>query len=107
MTAECDVIGLPAVCVELGGGFLLQFGEVAFAGQDGKPRMAKIKQPALIISRPKDLVFPADSVKKTAETLKAGGAAVETVELAGNRGHLDGVVSMKQAEKQIAAFLAK
>lgn len=78
-----------------------------FAGQDGKPRMAKIKQPALIIYSPKDLVFPAESVKKTAETLKAGGAAVETVELAGNRGHLDGVLSMKQAEKQIAAFLAK
>lgn len=78
-----------------------------FAGQDGKPRMARIKQPALIIYSPKDLVFPAESVKRTAEMLKAGGAAVETVELAGNRGHLDGVVSIKQAQLQIAAFLAK
>jgi homoserine O-acetyltransferase len=78
-----------------------------FAGGEAKSRMAKIKAPALMIFSPKDLVFPAPYVRATAEALKAGGTAVETIELAGNRGHLDGVLSMKQAEGQIKAFLAK
>jgi homoserine O-acetyltransferase/O-succinyltransferase len=78
-----------------------------FAGGDGRARMAKIKAPTLLIYSPKDLVFPADSVKKTAELLKAGGASVEAMTLDGTRGHLDGVLSIKQAEKAIAAFLAK
>ncbi len=78
-----------------------------FAGADGKARMAKIKAPTLLIYSPKDLVFPADSVKKTAELLKSGGASVDVVTLDGTRGHLDGVLSIKQAEKAIGAFLAK
>ena len=78
-----------------------------FAGGDGRARMAKIKAPALLIYSPKDLVFPADSIKKTAELLKSGGAAVEIMTLDGTRGHLDGVLSIKQAEKAIAAFIAK
>ena len=56
---------------------------------------------------PGDLVFPADSVKRTAEAIKSNGTPVELIALEGNRGHLDGVVSMKQAEKPISAFLAK
>ena len=52
-------------------------------------------------------MFPADSVRRTADAIKANGASVETVELQGTRGHLDGVLSIKQAEKAIAGFLAK
>jgi homoserine O-acetyltransferase len=78
-----------------------------FAGADGKARLARIKAPALVIFSPKDLVFPADSVRRTAKALEAGGASVETVALEGNRGHLDGVLSVRQAEKAIAAFLAR
>jgi homoserine O-acetyltransferase len=70
-------------------------------------RLKAIKAPALFIYSPGDLVFPADSVKRTAEAIKANGAPVEFVTLEGNRGHLDGVLSMKQAEKAISAFLAK
>jgi homoserine O-acetyltransferase len=70
-------------------------------------RLKAIKAPALFIYSPGDLVFPADSVKRTAEAIKANGAPVEVVALEGNRGHLDGVLSMKQAEKAISAFLAK
>jgi len=51
--------------------------------------------------------FPADGVRRTGEALKANGVAVEQVELQGNRGHLDGVLNIKQAEKTIAEFLAK
>ena len=69
--------------------------------------LRRIKAPALLISSPKDLVFPPGAIQATIEGLKAGGGAVEHVALAGNRGHLDGVLSLKQAEKQIGAFLAR
>lgn len=69
--------------------------------------LKRIKAPALVISSPKDLVFPPGGIQATIDGLKAGGNAVEHVPLAGNRGHLDGVVSMKQAEAAIGAFLAK
>jgi homoserine O-acetyltransferase len=70
-------------------------------------RLKAIKAPALVIYSPTDGLFPADSVKRTAEAIKANGAPVETVVLDGKRGHLDGVVGMKLAEKEIASFLAK
>jgi homoserine O-acetyltransferase len=69
--------------------------------------MKAIKAPTLLIYSPGDLIFPPDSVKRTAAAIKANGASVELVELKGNRGHLDGVISIKQAEGAIAAFLAK
>jgi homoserine O-acetyltransferase len=70
-------------------------------------RLKAIKAPTLMLYSAGDLVFPADSVKRTAEAIKANGAPVEVVELKGNRGHLDGVLAIKQAEKAISAFLAK
>jgi len=70
-------------------------------------RLKAIKTPALLIYSPTDQLFSADSVKRTAAAIKAGGAAAELVELDGKRGHLDGVLSIKQAEKAIAAFLAR
>jgi homoserine O-acetyltransferase len=70
-------------------------------------RLKAIKAPALMLYSPGDLVFPADSIKRTAEAIRANGAPVEVMALAGNRGHLDGVLNIKQAEKAIAAFLAR
>lgn len=67
----------------------------------------KIKAPVLLITQPKDLVFTADAVEKTAETLRKGGVSVTQAYLQGARGHLDGVISMKQAEGVIRAFLEK
>jgi homoserine O-acetyltransferase len=69
--------------------------------------LKRIKAPVLLITQPTDLLFHPDAVKATVEGLKAGGAEVEHVTLKGTRGHLDGVLSMKQAEKAIADFLAK
>ena len=60
-----------------------------------------------MIYSPGDLVFPVESVRRTADVLKANGVAVEQVELKGNRGHLDGVLNIKQAEQAISGFLAK
>ena len=70
-------------------------------------RIKAIKAPALLIYSPGDLVFPADGVRRTARGPQGQRRAVELVELHGNRGHLDGVLNIKQAEKSIAAFLAK
>ena len=67
----------------------------------------KIKAPVLLITQPKDLVFTADTVNHTAETLKKGGVDLTHVLIQGSRGHLDGVISMKQAEGTIRAFLEK
>lgn len=70
-------------------------------------RLKSIKAPALIVYSPTDALFPAEGVKRTAEAIKANGAPVELVVLDGKRGHLDGVIGMKLAEKEISAFLAK
>lgn len=67
----------------------------------------KIKAPVLLITQPKDLVFTADAVDRTADTLKKGGVDVTHVHIQGSRGHLDGVISMKQAEGAIRSFLEK
>ena len=66
---------------------------------------AKIKAPALIVSQPKDLVFPAAAIDATVAALKKAGTPVETFHLEGKRGHLDGVVSMAQAADVIRAFM--
>jgi homoserine O-acetyltransferase len=68
---------------------------------------AKIKAPMLLITQPKDLVFTADTVDRTAATLKKGGVDLTHVLIQGSRGHLDGVISLKQAEGAIRAFLEK
>ena len=78
-----------------------------FAGADPKPRYAKIKAPTLIIYQPDDQVFPAASVEATAKALTDQGVKVRTAQLQGDRGHLDGVLSIKQAEGAIAGFLAE
>ncbi|MDP3257546.1 MAG: homoserine O-acetyltransferase [Bosea sp. (in: a-proteobacteria)] len=67
----------------------------------------KIKAPVLLITQPKDLVFTADAVDRTADTLRKGGVDLAHVHIQGSRGHLDGVISMKQAEGAIRAFLAR
>lgn len=69
--------------------------------------MAKIKAPMLYITQPKDLVFTTDAVERTLKVAKDAGRDITHVTIDGTRGHLDGVVSMKQAEGAIRAFLAK
>jgi len=69
--------------------------------------LKRIKAPTLLITQPDDLLFPPEGAKFTVDTLKAAGTPVEHVTLKGNRGHLDGVINIKQAEKAIGAFVAK
>jgi homoserine O-acetyltransferase/O-succinyltransferase len=69
--------------------------------------LSKIKAPVLLITQPKDLVFTPDMVERTADGLKKSGGNVTQVFLQGTRGHLDGLISMKQAEGAIREFLEK
>jgi homoserine O-acetyltransferase len=85
--------------------YLVKANQLA-AGADGKARLARIKAPALIIHQEEDLVFPARYVEETAKAISDNGAEVAVFKLEGERGHLDGVLNMKQAEGVISAFLA-
>lgn len=69
--------------------------------------MAKTKAPMLLVTQPKDLVFTPDAVERTVKAAKDAGRDITHVTIDGVRGHLDGVMSMKQAEGAIRAFLAK
>ncbi|MFO1149657.1 MAG: homoserine O-acetyltransferase [Alsobacter sp.] len=68
---------------------------------------ARIKAPTLLITSPKDLVFHKDGVDAFVAAMKAAGNPVQHVLLDGNRGHLDGVLSIRQAEGAIRAFVEK
>lgn len=68
---------------------------------------SKIKVPALVLYAPTDLVFPQLLVEETAKKLAASGAAVDTAQLPGAMGHLNGVFGIAQAGDKIRAFLEK
>ncbi|MGO4666694.1 E22 family MetX-like putative esterase [Bosea sp. 2RAB26] len=68
---------------------------------------SKIKAPVLLITQPKDLVFTADTIASTVDGMKQSGVDISHITIQGSRGHLDGVISMKQAEGAIRAFLEK
>jgi homoserine O-acetyltransferase/O-succinyltransferase len=69
--------------------------------------LKRIKAPALILYSPTDQVFPQDWVKATAQALSANGVSVETAEIGGPYGHLNGVYGMAPHAERIAAFLAR
>jgi homoserine O-acetyltransferase len=68
---------------------------------------SKIKTPALVLYSPTDLVFPAPLVEDTAKKISSTGAKVETGQLPGGMGHLNGVFGIAQAGEKIKAFLAE
>ena len=68
---------------------------------------AKIRTPMLLIYSPTDLVFPAPLVEDAAKKIAAGGDKVDTAQLAGPNGHLNGVLAIGQAGARISAFLAQ
>ncbi len=67
--------------------------------------LAAIDAPTLMLYSEKDLVFPPESVRHTAELIEADGTDVTLETLEGNRGHLDGVVSIDQASETLREFL--
>jgi homoserine O-acetyltransferase len=61
----------------------------------------------LVVSAPTDRVFLSEGVSEFIGTLRGAGKQVETAELAGPLGHLNGVVGMAPVGEQIRAFLAQ
>jgi homoserine O-acetyltransferase/O-succinyltransferase len=86
--------------------YLVKANHIFVAG-GGTDALKKIKAPILLITQPDDLVFHADGVRQLVESVKSSGGRINHVLLAGSRGHLDGVLSMKQAEAKITEFLAQ
>ncbi|MCW5693127.1 MAG: homoserine O-acetyltransferase [Pseudolabrys sp.] len=80
---------------------------LAKANQLANADPAKIKAPALILYSPTDLVFYAPLVEEAAKKIAAGGTAVDTGQLPGPNGHLNGVLAVAQQGERIKAFLAK
>jgi homoserine O-acetyltransferase len=68
--------------------------------------MARIRAPMLYITQPEDLVFPPHMVARTLKAARDAGRDISHVTIDGARGHLDGVMSMQQAQGAIRAFLA-
>jgi homoserine O-acetyltransferase/O-succinyltransferase len=85
--------------------YLVKANQLFAAGGGGADYLKKLKAPILLITQPDDLVFNPDGVKQMVEGVKAAGGKIDHVLLAGTRGHLDGVLSLKQAEAKITEFL--
>jgi homoserine O-acetyltransferase len=67
--------------------------------------LAAIDAPTLMLYSENDLVFAPEGVRHTAALIEEGGSDVTLETLEGNRGHLDGVVSIDQASETLRAFL--
>lgn len=87
--------------------YLAKANQLFYAGHGGSlyEGLLAIDAPVLIIHTDEDLIFPGDAVRDTASIIKSDGTPVEIVELAGTRGHLDGVLSIAQAGDSIRKFL--
>lgn len=80
---------------------------LAKANQLANADTSKIKAPALVLYSPTDLVFYAPFVEEGARKIAAGGTPVETAQLPGPNGHLNGVLAVAPQAGRIKAFLAK
>lgn len=65
----------------------------------------KIKARTLLLYAPGDQVFPAEWMKATEAALKANGTTVESAEIPGQNGHLNGVIGMAPMGAKITEFL--
>jgi homoserine O-acetyltransferase len=68
---------------------------------------AKIKAPMLLLYSPTDLVFPATLVVDAAQKIARAGGKVDTGQLPGPYGHLNGLFAIGQDGARISAFLAQ
>ncbi|GAB4525470.1 MAG: homoserine O-acetyltransferase [Parvularculaceae bacterium] len=88
--------------------YLAKANQLFFAGHEGDlyDGLRRAAAPALIVYQPKDRVFHAELVEKTAAILREkAGAALFPLE--GSHGHLDGIYSIAQAADAIREFLAR
>jgi homoserine O-acetyltransferase len=69
--------------------------------------MAQAAPRWLVVPTPTDRVFLIEGVREFIEVLRKAGKQVETAEVAGSLGHLNGLVAMAPVADRIRAFLAK
>ena len=67
----------------------------------------KIKVPVLALYAPNDLIFYAPQVEGVLKAMANAGTPVESAQLLGPNGHVNGVIAVAQAGDKIKAFLAK
>jgi len=67
--------------------------------------LAAITSKCLLLYAPDDQVFRTDSVLATAQAIARGGASIETAEIYGPYGHLNGVIALTPLAERISAFL--
>ena len=80
--------------------FLNDYPSLAAALEGAAPRW-------LVIPSPTDRVFVSDGTREFIEALRKAGKQVETAEVTGGLGHLNGVVGMAPLAGRIKAFLAE
>jgi homoserine O-acetyltransferase len=87
--------------------YLVRANQTFIAGHGGslEEGLAAIEAPTLMLYSESDLVFAPEGVRHTAELIEADGTEVTLETLEGNRGHLDGVVSIDQASDTLREFL--
>ncbi|WP_415843569.1 E22 family MetX-like putative esterase [Vreelandella rituensis] len=87
--------------------YLVQANQAFIAGHGDslEQGLAAIDAPTFMLYSEKDLIFTPEGVRRTAELIEADGTQVDIQPLKGNRGHLDGVVSIDQASEQLREFL--
>ncbi|PSC05472.1 homoserine acetyltransferase [Alsobacter soli] len=85
--------------------YLVKANQLFMAAQG--ERLKAIKAPTLILYSPTDQVFDQSFVKATADIIRSGGAPVETGEIGGNFGHLNGVVAMAPLSDKVRGFMEK
>ena len=67
--------------------------------------LKRVKAPTLVLYTPTDQVFPQDFVKATIAELTGNGLRVESGEITGPNGHLNGLTGIAQQAERIVAFL--
>ena len=80
---------------------------LAKANQLAAADVTKIKAPVLLLSSPTDLVFPPRAINEAVDRLRKAGVSVETGEITGPNGHLNGVLAISQQGDRIASFLVR
>ncbi|GEN29069.1 homoserine O-acetyltransferase [Halovibrio variabilis] len=87
--------------------YLVQANQTFMAGHGDslEAGLAAIEAPTLMLYSEKDLIFPPEGVRRTAELIEADSTDVTLETLEGNRGHLDGVLSIDQASDTLREFL--
>ena len=65
----------------------------------------RLQAPTLLITSPRDQICHEDGARAFADAMRRAGRDLRHVHLAGDRGHLDGILGIAQATAEIRDFL--